>query len=149
MKILHLDTNHPTLLKQLNAAGHENHEDYTSSKIEIEKKIHNYDGIIVRSRFSIDEPFLKKATKLKFIGRVGAGIENIDCSYASSNGIKLISAPEGNKNAVGEHTLGMILSLFNKLNKADKEVKQGLWLREENRGVELDGKTILPLYFLL
>ena len=142
MKILHLDTNHPTLLKQLNAAGHENHEDYTSSKIEIEKKIHNYDGIIVRSRFSIDEPFLKKATKLKFIGRVGAGIENIDCSYASSNGIKLISAPEGNKNAVGEHTLGMILSLFNKLNKADKEVKQGLWLREENRGVELDGKTI-------
>ena len=142
MKILHLDTNHPTLLKQLNAAGHENHEDYTSSKIEIEKKIHNYDGIIVRSRFSIDEPFLKKATKLKFIGRVGAGLENIDCCYASSNGIKLISAPEGNKNAVGEHTLGMILSLFNKLNKADKEVKQGFWFREENRGIELDGKTI-------
>ncbi len=142
MKILHLDTNHPTLLKQLNAAGHENHEDYTSSKIEIEKKIHNYEGIIVRSRFSIDEPFLKKASKLKFIGRVGAGLENIDCRYASSNGIKLIAAPEGNKNAVGEHTLGMILSLFNKLNKADKEVKQGLWLREENRGVELDGKTI-------
>ena len=72
MKILHLDTNHPTLLKQLNAAGHENHEDYTSSKIEIEKKIHNYEGIIIRSRFSIDKLFLKKATKLKFIGRVGA-----------------------------------------------------------------------------
>lgn len=142
MKILHLDTNHPTLLKQLNAAGHENHEDYTSSKVEIEKKIHNYDGIIIRSRFSIDEPFLKKATKLKFIGRVGAGLENIDCRYASSIGIKLISAPEGNKNAVGEHTLGMILSLFNKLNKADKEVKQGFWFREENRGIELDGKTI-------
>ena len=142
MKILHLDTNHPTLLKQLNAAGHENHEDYTSSKVEIEKKIHNYDGIIIRSRFSIDEPFLKKATKLKFIGRVGAGLENIDCCYASSIGIKLISAPEGNKNAVGEHTLGMILSLFNKLNKADKEVKQGFWFREENRGIELDGKTI-------
>lgn len=142
MKILHLDTNHPTLLKQLNAAGHENHEDYTSSKVEIEKKIHNYDGIIIRSRFSIDEPFLKKATKLKFIGRVGAGLENIDCRYASSIGIKLITAPEGNKNAVGEHTLGMILSLFNKLNKADKEVKQGFWFREENRGIELDGKTI-------
>ena len=142
MKILHLDTNHPTLLKQLNAAGHENHEDYTSSKVEIEKKIHNYDGIIIRSRFSIDEPFLKKATKLKFIGRVGAGLENIDCRYASSIGIKLIAAPEGNKNAVGEHTLGMILSLFNKLNKADKEVKQGFWFREENRGIEMDGKTI-------
>lgn len=142
MKILHLDTNHPTLLKQLNAAGHENHEDYTSSKIEIEKKIHNYDGIIIRSRFSIDKLFLKKATKLKFIGRVGAGLENIDCGYANSIGIELISAPEGNRNAVGEHTLGMLLSLFNKLNKADKEVKQGVWLREENRGVELDGKTI-------
>ena len=142
MKILHLDTNHPTLLKQLNAAGHENHEDYTSSKIEIEKKIHNYEGIIIRSRFSIDKLFLKKATKLKFIGRVGAGLENIDCGYANSIGIKLFSAPEGNRNAVGEHTLGMLLSLFNKLNKADKEVKQGVWLREENRGVELDGKTI-------
>jgi len=142
VKILHLDTNHPTLLKQLNAAGHENHEDYTSSKIEIEKKIHNYDGIIIRSRFSIDKLFLKKATKLKFIGRVGAGLENIDCGYANSIGIELISAPEGNRNAVGEHTLGMLLSLFNKLNKADKEVKQGVWLREENRGVELDGKTI-------
>ena len=142
MKILHLDTNHPTLLKQLNAAGHENHEDYTSSKIEIEKKIHNYDGIIIRSRFSIDKLFLKKATKLKFIGRVGAGLENIDCGYANSIGIELFSAPEGNRNAVGEHTLGMLLSLFNKLNKADKEVKQGVWLREENRGVELDGKTI-------
>lgn len=142
MKILHLDTNHPTLLKQLNAAGHENHEDYTSSKIEIEKKIHNYEGIIIRSRFSIDKLFLKKATKLKFIGRVGAGLENIDCGYANSIGIELISAPEGNRNAVGEHTLGMLLSLFNKLNKADKEVKQGVWLREENRGVELDGKTI-------
>lgn len=142
MKILHLDTNHPTLLKQLNAAGHENHEDYTSSKIEIEKKIHNYEGIIIRSRFSIDKLFLKKATKLKFIGRVGAGLENIDCGFANSIGIELISAPEGNRNAVGEHTLGMLLSLFNKLNKADKEVKQGVWLREENRGVELDGKTI-------
>ena len=85
MKILHLDTNHPTLLKQLNAAGFENHEDYTSSKIEIEKIIHNYDGIIIRSRFSIDKHFLQQANKLKFIGRVGAGLENIDCRIAKSN----------------------------------------------------------------
>ena len=142
MKILHLDTNHPTLLKQLNAAGFENHEDYTSSKSEIEKKIHNYDGIIIRSRFSIDKYFLQQASKLKFIGRVGAGLENIDCVFAKSKKIKLIAAPEGNRNAVGEHALGMLLSLFNKLNKADKEVKKGVWLREDNRGVELDGKTI-------
>ena len=142
MKILHLDTNHPTLLKQLNAAGFENHEDYTSSKSEIEKKIHNYDGIIIRSRFSIDKYFLQQASKLKFIGRVGAGLENIDCVFAKSKKVKLIAAPEGNRNAVGEHALGMLLSLFNKLNKADKEVKKGVWLREDNRGVELDGKTI-------
>lgn len=142
MKIIHLDTNHSILLKQLSAAGFENHQDYTSSKAEIEKKIHNYDGIIIRSRFSIDQSFLDKATNLKFIGRVGAGLENIDCNYAISKGIELIAAPEGNRNAVSEHALGMLLSLFNKLNKADKEVRKGLWLREENRGIEVDGKTI-------
>ena len=141
MKIIHLDTNHSILLKQLSAAGFENHQDYTSSKAEIEKKIHNYDGIIIRSRFSIDQSFLDKATNLKFIGRVGAGLENIDCDYASSKGVELIAAPEGNRNAVSEHALGMLLSLFNKLNKADKEVRKGLWLREENRGIEVDGKT--------
>ena len=142
MKIIHLDTNHSVLLKQLSDAGYENHEDYTSTKAEVEKKIHNYDGIIIRSRFSIDKSFLDKATNLKFIGRVGAGLENIDCDYASSKGVELIAAPEGNRNAVSEHALGMLLSLFNKLNKADKEVRKGLWLREENRGIEVDGKTI-------
>lgn len=142
MKILHLDTNHPLLLEQLNALGFTNDEDYTSSKTEIEAKIHEYDGFIIRSRFKIDKAFLDKATNLKFIGRVGAGLENIDCDYASSKGVTLISAPEGNRNAVGEHALGMLLSLFNKLNSADEEVRQGQWRREENRGVELDGKTV-------
>ncbi|PNQ74588.1 hydroxyacid dehydrogenase [Hanstruepera neustonica] len=142
MKILHLDTNHPLLLNQLHELGFENTEDYTSTKHEIESKIHNYDGIIIRSRFTIDKQFLDAAKKLKFIGRVGAGLENIDCVYAEKKGIYLISAPEGNRNAVGEHALGMLLSLFNKLNKADQEVRQGKWLREENRGVELDGKTV-------
>lgn len=142
MKILHLDTNHPLLLEQLNALGFTNHEDYTASKPEIETKIHEYDGFIIRSRFKIDKAFLDKATRLKFIGRVGAGLENIDCDYAESKGITLISAPEGNRNAVGEHALGMLLSLFNKLNSADIEVRQGQWRREANRGVELDGKTI-------
>jgi D-3-phosphoglycerate dehydrogenase len=142
MKILHLDSNHTLLLDQLNDLGFVNDEDYSSSKEEILKKIHVYDGIILRGRFSIDRHFLDKATSLKFIGRVGAGLENIDCEYAEKKGVHLISAPEGNRNAVGEHTLGMLLSLFNKLNKADKEVRNGKWLREENRGIELDGKTI-------
>lgn len=142
MKILHLDTNHELLINQLNDFGFTNDEDYTASKEGIKARIHEYDGFIIRSRFSIDKTFLDAATNLKFIGRVGAGLENIDCDYAKSKGIHLISAPEGNRNAVGEHSLAMLLSLFNKLNKADKEVRVGKWLREENRGLELDGKTV-------
>jgi D-3-phosphoglycerate dehydrogenase len=142
MKILHLDTNHPLLIEQLNALGFTNDEDYTSSKKVVENKIHQYDGLIIRSRFKIDKQFLDAAKNLKFIGRVGAGLENIDCDYAAHKGIKLIAAPEGNRNAVGEHSLAMLLSLFNNLNKADREVRSGKWLREENRGLELDGKTV-------
>ncbi len=142
MKILHLDTNHELLINQLNDLGFTNHIDYSSSKEEIESKISEYDGIVIRSRFTIDKQFLDAATNLKFIGRVGAGLENIDCDYAVSKGMYLISAPEGNRNAVGEHALGMLLSLFNKLNKADLEVRSGKWLREDNRGIELDGSTV-------
>ena len=142
MKILHLDTNHPLLLEQLNGLGFTNHEDYTSSKEAVEAKITNYDGLIIRSRFTIDKTFLDAAKNLKFIGRVGAGVENIDGDYAREKNVTLIAVPEGNRNAVGEHTLGMILSLFNKLNKADHEVRSGKWLREANRGIELEGKTV-------
>ena len=142
MKILHIDKNHPLMLSQLSAQGFENEEDYTNTKEAIESKIADYDGIIIRSRFPIDKTFLGKATRLKFIGRVGAGLENIDCNYAESKGITLIAAPEGNRNAVGEHTLGMLLALLNKFKKANNEIKNGKWLREENRGWELDGKTI-------
>ena len=142
MKILHIDKNHPLMLSQLSAQGFENEEDYTNTKEAIESKIADYDGIIIRSRFPIDKTFLYKATRLKFIGRVGAGLENIDGAYAESKGITLIAAPEGNRNAVGEHTLGMLLALLNKFKKANNEIKNGKWLREENRGWELDGKTI-------
>jgi D-3-phosphoglycerate dehydrogenase len=142
MKVLHIDANHPLLIKQLNELGFTNHKDYASSKEAIEAKISDYDGLVVRSRFSIDQSFLDKAANLKFIGRVGAGLENIDCNYAEKKGIFLISAPEGNRNAVGEHSLAMLLALLNKLNKADKEIRQGKWLREDNRGIELDGKTV-------
>ena len=142
MKVLFLDTNHPFLLEGLRKLNLECHEDYSSSKSIIEEKIHLYDGLIIRSRFSLDQSFLEKATNLKFIGRVGAGLENIDNEYAFSKGINLIAAPEGNRNAVGEHALGMILSLFNKFKKADTEIRNGIWLREDNRGIELEGKTV-------
>ena len=142
MKVLHVDTNHPLLIEQFAELGFTNDEDYTSTKSEIEKKIHAYDGLIIRSRFSIDADFLDKAVALKFIGRLGAGLENIDVAHAESLGIFLAAAPEGNRNAVAEHALGMLLSLFNHLNKADSEVRSGKWDREGNRGCELDGKTV-------
>lgn len=142
MKIFHLDNNHPLLMKMLGNAGFSNEENYKASKSEIEQIISDYDGIVIRSRFNIDKEFLDAAKNLKFIARVGAGLESIDTVYADKLGIKLIAAPEGNRNAVGEHTLGMLLSLFNKLNNADREVKSGLWNREANRGVELEGKTV-------
>ena len=142
MKILHLDSNHPLLLKMLTEAGFSNEENYKSSKVEVEEIISNYEGIVIRSRFDIDKQFLDAAKNLKFIARVGAGLESIDTEYAQKLGIKLIAAPEGNRNAVSEHALGMLLSLFNNLNKADREVKNGLWNREANRGIELEGKTV-------
>ncbi len=142
MKVLHLDSNHDILATMLEDAGYTNHHDYTSSKENILKVISDYDGLIVRSRFPIDKDFLKAAIKLKFIGRVGAGLENIDLDVARELNIACYNAPEGNRNAVGEHALGMLLSLFNHMNRADQQVRNGIWLREENRGIELEGKTV-------
>ena len=142
IKILHIDSNHPLLWEQLEQAGFQNEADFTSSKAEIEEKINEYQGIVIRSRFKIDKTFIDKAVNLKFIARVGAGLESIDCEYAEAKNIHLIAAPEGNRNAVGEHALGMLLSLMNKLNRADKLVREGKWIREGNRGYELEGKTI-------
>lgn len=142
IKILHIDSNHPLLWNQLVQAGFQNEEDFTSTKEEVEAKIQNYHGIVIRSRFKIDKTFLDKATNLQFIARVGAGLESIDCDYATEKNVHLIAAPEGNRNAVGEHALGMLLSLMNKLNRADKLVREGKWIREGNRGYELEGKTV-------
>lgn len=142
MKILHLDENHPLLIEQLEALGFENMADCTSTKADIEKKIHNYDGLIIRSRFPLDKTFLTKAKQLKFIGRVGAGLENIDVDYAKQKKIKLYNAPEGNRDAVAEHTLGLLLALTNRLFIAHYEVINGIWKREENRGEEIMNKTI-------
>ncbi len=142
MKVLLLDKNHPLLKEGLLQLGFEVDENYTAPKQAIEKVIADYDGIIIRSRFPIDKDFLQKAKNLKFIGRVGAGLENIDVDVARERNIALFNAPEGNRNAVGEHSLALILNLLNLINLSDREVRKGLWRREENRGEELDGKTV-------
>lgn len=141
MKILLLDKNHTLITEQLSAKGFVFEEDFTSSYDEVLKKISNYDGIIIRSRIPVDKNFLEHAKNLKFIARVGAGMENIDVEFAKSLGIKLISSPEGNRDSVAEHVVGMLLILMNRLFIASNEVKNGIWKREENRGDELLGKT--------
>lgn len=141
MKILQLDKNHPLITEQLSAKGFLFDEDFTSSYTEVLEKIDQYDGIIIRSRIPIDENFIRYGKKLKFIARVGAGMENIDVEFAAKSGIKLISSPEGNRDSVAEHVLGMLLILMNRLLIASNEVKNGIWKREENRGDELLGKT--------
>ena len=142
MKIIHVDKNHPILIKLLSKFGYENFKYYNSTKIEIEKIIENYDGIIIRSRFKIDKSFIKKAKRLKFIARVGSGKENIDVDYAKRNNIKIFTSPEGNSNAVGEHALGLLLSLINNIIPSNQSIKQFKWFREKYRGYELENKII-------
>ncbi|WP_333660280.1 2-hydroxyacid dehydrogenase [Chishuiella changwenlii] len=141
-KILAIDSNHECLNDGLRDAGFIVDEDYTSPKEIIEQKVADYDGMIVRSRFPIDRSFLEKATQLKFIGRVGAGLENIDEDYAAEREIVLFNSPEGNRDSLGEHAVGMLLMLMHHLRRADNEVRNGIWKREENRGDELKGKTV-------
>ena len=142
MKVLFLDTVHPLLERRLINMGFNCEYDYSSNRTSILKNISIYDGIIIRSRIKIDVEFLSAAKKLKFIARSGAGLENIDCKEAEKRGVILFSASEGNRQAVGEHAVGMILSLFNKLSIGDAQIRSGKWNREANRGVELSGKTI-------
>lgn len=141
MKILQLDTNHPLITEQLSAKGFILDEDTTSTYDELLEKIADYEGIIIRSRIPVDQNFLEHAKNLKFIARVGAGMENIDVAFAEKRGIKLISSPEGNRDSVAEHVMGMLLILMHRLFIASAEVKNGIWKREENRGDELLGKT--------
>lgn len=141
-KILFIDSVHPILEERLTQMEFACEHDYSSSKEMIETNIANYIGIVIRSRFTIDKSFLDKASKLKFIARSGAGLENIDIAYAAQKNIKVFNSPEGNKDAVGEHAIGMLLMLFNKLKQGDAQVRQGIWDREANRGIELSGKTV-------
>ena len=142
MKVLFLDTVHPLLERRLINMGFNCEYDYSSNRTSILKNISVYDGIIIRSRIKIDIEFLNAAKKLKFIARSGSGLENIDCKEAEKRGVTLFSAPEGNRQAVGEHAVSMILSLFNKLSIGDTQIRSGKWNREANRGVELSEKTI-------
>lgn len=142
MKIIFLDTVHPILAERLSVEGYECVQATNTPKEDCLDLIKDATGIVIRSRFVMNEEFLQFAPKLKFIARSGAGMENIDVRYCKKKGIALYNAPEGNRNAVGEHALGMLLSLMNKLHTADREVRSGKWDREGNRGIELDGKTV-------
>lgn len=142
MKVAFIDTVHPTLEDELKRNGYQCDEFYHPSREEMKIKIRDYDGIVIRSRFRMDEDFLQHATQLKFIARSGAGMENIDLEYCEKRNITCFNSPEGNADAVGEHAVAMLLSLFNNIIRADAEVRKGIWEREGNRGYELEGKTV-------
>jgi D-3-phosphoglycerate dehydrogenase len=142
MKILFIDTVHHFLIEALRADGHECVEGYHLSELEVKNRLHDIGGIVIRSRLRLDKSLLEHCKKLKFIARAGAGMESIDVDYASENGIACLNAPEGNSDAVGEHATGMLLSMMNNLNKSDRQVREGVWEREANRGHELGTKTV-------
>ncbi|MCH2226026.1 MAG: phosphoglycerate dehydrogenase [Crocinitomicaceae bacterium] len=142
MKVVFLDIVHPILSERLTAAGYHCIDATDLSREESIPLLLDATGIVIRSRFRMDESFLSNAPVLEFIARSGAGMENIDEAYTSSKDITLFNAPEGNRNAVGEHALGMLLSLFNRISQGDREIRSGKWDREGNRGLELDGRIV-------
>ncbi|MCB0430516.1 MAG: hydroxyacid dehydrogenase [Flavobacteriales bacterium] len=142
MKFLFADSVHPAMEKGLTALGIQCDLRYDISPEEAHAVIGAYDGLVIRSKFRIDAKFLDQAVRLKCIARYGSGMENIDVPYAESKGIRCLSAPEGNRDAVANHALGMLLSLMKNISRSHNEVRNGTWEREGNRGYELDGKTV-------
>lgn len=142
MQFLILDTFHECLKETLERAGHEVIDVTTCSDEEVHANMKTAEGVLIRSRFPIRAVLIDACKNLKIIGRVGAGLEHIDVDYAKSKGIHVLSSPEGNRQAVAEHAIAMLLALFNKLNISDAEVRQGIWERKKNEGVELQGKTV-------
>ncbi|HKG07012.1 MAG TPA: 2-hydroxyacid dehydrogenase [Pedobacter sp.] len=141
-KILIVDDLHPVFKESAAAMGYEVHDEPLITRAETLNIIAQYEGIAVRTKFLIDKELINAAPKLKFVARAGAGLDNIDERYAKEKDIKLLNAPEGNRDAVGEHALGMLLSLTNNFRKGDHEIRNGVWDREGNRGYELKGKTV-------
>lgn len=141
-KVIFIDSVHPVLFERLEKAGFECHWKNELNREEILAILPEYSGAVIRSKFKFDAEVFKRAAQLKWIARSGAGMENINKEIAETLGVKLYHSPEGNRDAVAEHCLTMILALFNKLIQADREVRQVLWEREKNRGLELKGKTI-------
>jgi len=137
-----MDTTHPVLTDVLSSLGYECEIHHEKNYDWFAEHVANYEGIIVRSRIRIDKALIFNAVNLKFIGRLGSGLENIDVAYAVSRGIECFNSPEGNRDAVGEHAVGMLLDLFHNITRANNEVKNGVWNREANRGMELFGKVV-------
>ena len=146
-RILITDETHPVLRSKLENAGFECDVRPDLGYNGILTIVGGYDALVVRSKIRIDRPFIDRAARLRCIGRVGAGMETIDEAYAESRGIRCLNSPEGNRTAVGEHTVALLLALFDKICKADGEVRRGLWLREDNRGLEVAGKTVAIIGF--
>ncbi len=141
-EVLFLDTTHPSLMEDLRSIGYTCMYDPDMTHEKLIPIAPSLSGIIVRSKFYLGQEVLENARNLQFIGRVGSGMENIDVAYAEKQGIACLNSPEGNRTAVAEHALGMLLTLMNKLCVADKEVRRGVWEREKNRGHEISGKTL-------
>ncbi len=142
MKVLIIDETHPILIENLENKGYKVYQDADMSREKLLDSIHTYNALIIRSKIEIDREIIDRGENLICIARVGAGLDAIDIEYAEEKGIAVLNSPEGNRDAVAEHAMGMLLSLFNNLIRADAEVRDGLWKREENRGYELMGKTV-------
>jgi len=142
MQILIVDLIHEILIEKFENQGLKCDYKPNITKKEIWETIENYDGIIIRSKIKLTKDVLERARNLKFIGRVGAGLESIDLDFAKSKGIFCINSPEGNRDAVGEHAIGLLISLLHKINISNLEVKNGIWQRESNRGIEICNKTV-------
>lgn len=142
MNVLITDSTHPVLVEKLEAAGHRCRVWTDCTYESLLAEVQNYDALVVRSKIIIDRNFIDHARHLRCIGRVGAGMETIDVDYAEKLGIRCLNSPEGNRDAVGEHAIGLLLALMDKIRVADSEVRQGLWRREANRGLEIKGRTV-------